>query len=232
MAGQGKAHVGVASANHDGWRRTSSWVNKIRGHKSGFIMAARKREAAHWTSALRAGGGGLEMVASSGSVVNPRYAGPIRFHHGVTHSCRCGNLLQESASKYDELKPHFFLEKKKIFPHCPRNCPTPYEMMAANMNPQFIEIGCILDRSRSMQPRQNSPSPPSTSPSNPSSMCRARLTLVLFDDQYELPLAELPIDQAPELSCGVVRSTPFSLAALLIMSRGMNLSICPRTLMY
>ena len=41
MAGQGKAHAGVASANHDGWRRTSSWVNKIRGHKSGFIMAAR-----------------------------------------------------------------------------------------------------------------------------------------------------------------------------------------------
>lgn len=70
------------------------------------------------------------------------------------------------------------------------------------MNPHLTEIAYILDRSGSMESMQE----PAVAAFNQFVKSQldvpgeARLTLVLFDDQYEVPLAVLPIEQVPELT--------------------------------
>lgn len=70
------------------------------------------------------------------------------------------------------------------------------------MNTTLTELAYILDRSGSMQPMQEA----AVAAFNdflrsqldvPGS---ARLTLVLFDDQYEVPVASIPIEQTPFLT--------------------------------
>ncbi len=83
------------------------------------------------------------------------------------------------------------------------------------MNPHLTEIAYILDRSGSMQPMQE----PAVAAFNDFIKSQldvpgdARLTLVLFDDQYEVPLAVLPVEQVPELTAATY--TPRGSTALL-----------------
>ena len=83
------------------------------------------------------------------------------------------------------------------------------------MNPHLTEIAYILDRSGSMQPMQE----PAVAAFNQFVKAQldvpgdARLTLVLFDDQYELPFAVLPVEQVPELTAATY--TPRGSTALL-----------------
>lgn len=70
------------------------------------------------------------------------------------------------------------------------------------MNPHLTEIAYILDRSGSMETMQE----PAVAAFNQFVKSQldvpgeARLTLVLFDDQYEVPLAVRPVEQVPELT--------------------------------
>jgi hypothetical protein len=70
------------------------------------------------------------------------------------------------------------------------------------MNTTLTELAYILDRSGSMQPMQEA----AVAAFNDFLRSQldvpgdARLTLVLFDDQYEVPVAGVPIEQVPLLS--------------------------------
>jgi hypothetical protein len=83
------------------------------------------------------------------------------------------------------------------------------------MNPQLTEIAYILDRSGSMQPMQE----PAVAAYNDFLKTQldvpgdARLTLVQFDDAYEVPVAALPIQDVPQLTAATY--TPRGSTALL-----------------
>lgn len=70
------------------------------------------------------------------------------------------------------------------------------------MNPTLTELAYILDRSGSMSSMQE----PAVAAFNDFLKSQldvpgdARLTLVLFDDQYEVPIAGMPIEKVPELT--------------------------------
>ena len=70
------------------------------------------------------------------------------------------------------------------------------------MNPQLTEIAYILDRSGSMQPMQE----PAVAAFNDFIKSQldvpgdARLTLIQFDDAYEVPVAAKPIQDVPQLT--------------------------------
>jgi len=70
------------------------------------------------------------------------------------------------------------------------------------MNPHLTEIAYILDRSGSMESMRE----PAVAAFNQFVKSQldvpgeARLTLVLFDDQYEVPLVVLPAEQVPQLT--------------------------------
>mgnify|MGYP000933670346 FL=1 len=70
------------------------------------------------------------------------------------------------------------------------------------MNPLVTEIAYILDRSGSMQPMQE----PAVAAFNDFIKAQldvpgdARLTLVQFDDAYEVPVAAQPIQDVPQLT--------------------------------
>lgn len=70
------------------------------------------------------------------------------------------------------------------------------------MNPALTEIAYILDRSGSMQTMQE----PAVAAFNHFIKTQldvpgdARLTLVLFDDAYEVPIAAMPIQEVPQLT--------------------------------
>jgi len=70
------------------------------------------------------------------------------------------------------------------------------------MNPHLTEIAYILDRSGSMESMRE----PAVAAFNQFVKSQldvpgeARLTLVLFDDQYEVPLVVLPVEQVPQLT--------------------------------
>ena len=70
------------------------------------------------------------------------------------------------------------------------------------MNPHLTEIAYILDRSGSMQPMQE----PAVAAFNDFIKAQldvpgdARLTLVQFDDAYEVPVAAKPIQDVPQLT--------------------------------
>ena len=71
-----------------------------------------------------------------------------------------------------------------------------------SMNPHLTEIAYILDRSGSMQPMQE----PAVAAFNDFIKSQldvpgaARLTLVQFDDAYEVPVAAMPIQDVPQLT--------------------------------
>jgi hypothetical protein len=75
-------------------------------------------------------------------------------------------------------------------------------MMSANMNPNLTEIAYILDRSGSMQPLQE----PAVAAFNDFIKSQldvpgdARLTLIQFDDAYEVPVASMMIQEVPQLT--------------------------------
>ena len=75
-------------------------------------------------------------------------------------------------------------------------------MMSAYMNPNLTEIAYILDRSGSMQPMQE----PAVAAFNDFVKSQldvpgdARLTLIQFDDAYEVPVASMPIQEVPQLT--------------------------------
>lgn len=83
------------------------------------------------------------------------------------------------------------------------------------MNPNKTHLAYILDRSGSMAPMQE----PAVAAFNgflksqldvPGEAC---LTLVLFDDQYETPVASVPVEQVPKLTAATY--TPRGSTALL-----------------
>lgn len=83
------------------------------------------------------------------------------------------------------------------------------------MNPHLTEIAYILDRSGSMQPMQE----PAVAAFNDFIKSQldvpgdARLTLVQFDDAYEVPVAATPIQDVPQLTSATY--TPRGSTALL-----------------
>ena len=83
------------------------------------------------------------------------------------------------------------------------------------MNPHLTEIAYILDRSGSMQPMQE----PAVAAFNDFIKSQldvpgaARLTLVQFDDAYEVPVAAMPIQDVPQLTAATY--TPRGRTALL-----------------
>ena len=83
------------------------------------------------------------------------------------------------------------------------------------MNPHLTEIAYILDRSGSMQPMQE----PAVAAFNDFIKSQldvpgaARLTLVQFDDAYEVPVAAMPIQDVPQLTAATY--TPRGSTALL-----------------
>jgi hypothetical protein len=83
------------------------------------------------------------------------------------------------------------------------------------MNPLLTEIAYILDRSGSMQPMQE----PAVAAFNDFIKAQldvpgdARLTLVQFDDAYEIPVAAKPIQDVPQLAAATY--TPRGSTALL-----------------
>jgi hypothetical protein len=83
------------------------------------------------------------------------------------------------------------------------------------MNPNLTEIAYILDRSGSMQPMQE----PAVAAFNDFIKSQldvpgdARLTLIQFDDAYEVPVASVPIQDVPQLTAATY--TPRGSTALL-----------------
>jgi hypothetical protein len=83
------------------------------------------------------------------------------------------------------------------------------------MNPHLTEIAYILDRSGSMQPMQE----PAVAAFNDFIKSQldvpgdARLSLIQFDDAYEVPVAAMPIQDVPELTAATY--TPRGSTALL-----------------
>ena len=83
------------------------------------------------------------------------------------------------------------------------------------MNPHLTEIAYILDRSGSMQPMQE----PAVAAFNQFVKSQldvpgdARLTLIQFDDSYEVPVAAMPIQDVPQLTAATY--TPRGSTALL-----------------
>ena len=83
------------------------------------------------------------------------------------------------------------------------------------MNPHLTEIAYILDRSGSMQPMQE----PAVAAFNDFVKAQldvpgdARLTLVQFDDAYEVPVSARPIQDVPQLTAATY--TPRGSTALL-----------------
>jgi hypothetical protein len=83
------------------------------------------------------------------------------------------------------------------------------------MNPNLTEIAYILDRSGSMQPMQE----PAVAAFNDFIKSQldvpgdARLTLIQFDDAYEVPVAACPIQDVPQLTAATY--TPRGSTALL-----------------
>lgn len=83
------------------------------------------------------------------------------------------------------------------------------------MNPHLTEIAYILDRSGSMQPMQE----PAVAAFNDFVKSQldvpgdARLTLVQFDDAYEVPVSAKPIQNVPQLTAATY--TPRGSTALL-----------------
>ncbi len=83
------------------------------------------------------------------------------------------------------------------------------------MNPNLTEIAYILDRSSSMQPLQE----PAVAAFNAFVKSQhdvpgnARLTLVQFDHEYEVPIASTPIQEVPQLTTATF--TPRGCTALL-----------------
>ncbi|MCB1276123.1 vWA domain-containing protein [Prosthecobacter sp.] len=83
------------------------------------------------------------------------------------------------------------------------------------MNPHLTEIAYILDRSGSMQPMQE----PAVAAFNDFVKSQldvpgdARLTLVQFDDAYEVPVSARPIQDVPQLTAATY--TPRGSTALL-----------------
>ena len=83
------------------------------------------------------------------------------------------------------------------------------------MNPHLTEIAYILDRSGSMQPMQE----PAVAAFNDFIKSQldvpgdARLTLIQFDDSYEVPVAAMPIQDVPQLTAATY--TPRGSTALL-----------------
>ncbi len=84
-----------------------------------------------------------------------------------------------------------------------------------SMNPHLTEIAYILDRSGSMQPMQE----PAVAAFNDFIKSQldvpgdARLTLIQFDDAYEVPVAAKPIQDVPQLTAATY--TPRGSTALL-----------------
>jgi hypothetical protein len=84
-----------------------------------------------------------------------------------------------------------------------------------SMNPHLTEIAYILDRSGSMQPMQE----PAVAAFNQFVKSQldvpgdARLTLIQFDDAYEVPVAAKPIQDVPQLTAATY--TPRGSTALL-----------------
>lgn len=84
----------------------------------------------------------------------------------------------------------------------PRQCLTPGGKLVLIMNPHLTEIAYILDRSGSMQPMQE----PAVAAFNDFIKAQldvpgdARLTLVQFDDAYEVPVAARFIKDVPQLT--------------------------------
>ena len=83
------------------------------------------------------------------------------------------------------------------------------------MNPNLTHLAYILDRSGSMAPMQESAVAAFNAflKSQLDVPGDARLSLVLFDDQYEVPVAGLPVQQVPELTAATY--TPRGSTALL-----------------
>ena len=83
------------------------------------------------------------------------------------------------------------------------------------MNPHITEIAYILDRSGSMSGMEEAAVAAFNAflKSQLDVPGDARLTLVLFDDQYEVPVAGLPVGQVPELTAATY--TPRGGTALL-----------------
>lgn len=83
------------------------------------------------------------------------------------------------------------------------------------MNPHLTEIAYILDRSGSMQPMQE----PAVAAFNDFIKSQldvpgdARLTLIQFDDSYEVPVSAKPIQDVPQLTAATY--TPRGSTALL-----------------
>ena len=83
------------------------------------------------------------------------------------------------------------------------------------MNPNLTEIAYILDRSGSMQPMQE----PAVAAFNDFIKSQldvpgdARLTLIQFDDAYEVPIAACPVQDIPQLTAATY--TPRGMTALL-----------------
>jgi len=83
------------------------------------------------------------------------------------------------------------------------------------MNPNLTEIAYILDRSGSMEPMQE----PAVAAFNAFVKAQldvpgdARLTLVQFDDAYEVPIAARPVQDVPQLTAATY--TPRGMTALL-----------------
>jgi hypothetical protein len=83
------------------------------------------------------------------------------------------------------------------------------------MNPNLTEIAYILDRSGSMQPMQE----PAVAAFNGFIKSQlsvpgdARLTLIQFDDAYEVPIAACPVQDVRELTAATY--TPRGMTALL-----------------
>jgi hypothetical protein len=83
------------------------------------------------------------------------------------------------------------------------------------MNPHLTEIAYILDRSGSMQPMQE----PAVAAFNDFIKSQldvpgdARLSLIQFDDAYEVPVAAMPIQNVPQLTAATY--TPRGSTALL-----------------
>jgi hypothetical protein len=83
------------------------------------------------------------------------------------------------------------------------------------MSPNLTEIAYILDRSGSMEPMQE----PAVAAFNAFVKAQldvpgnARLTLIQFDDAYEVPIAARPVQDVPELTAATY--TPRGMTALL-----------------
>ena len=94
-------------------------------------------------------------------------------------------------------------------------CPTPRENMPAPMNAHLTEIAYVLDRSGSMQSMQE----PAVAAFNDFIKTQldvpgdANLTLIQFDDAYEVPISTRPIQDVPQLTAATY--TPRGSTALL-----------------